>query len=103
MFELLQEYGPRMLNGLGITFQIVLTSVFAGAILSMLILMLRMSGSSILKSVSLAYIYFSVAHRYWPRHFWFTTAQVSSGMNYRGSVYGGSSVKLTGVPFSHLR
>ena len=58
MFELLQEYGPRMLNGLGITFQIVLTSVFAGAILSMLILMLRMSGSSILKSVSLAYIYF---------------------------------------------
>lgn len=46
MFELLQEYGPRMLNGLGITFQIVLTSVFAGAILSMLILMLRMSGSS---------------------------------------------------------
>lgn len=58
MFELFQEYGPRMLNGLGITFQIVLTSVFSGAILSMLILMLRMSGSSILKSVSLAYIYF---------------------------------------------
>ncbi len=62
MFELLQEYGPRMLNGLGITFQIVLTSVFAGAILSMSILMLRMSGSSILKSVSLAYIYFFPWH-----------------------------------------
>ena len=103
MFELLQEYGRRMLNGIGITFQIVLTSVFAGAILSMLILMLRMSGSSILKSVSLAYIYFFRGTPLLAQTFWVSSAQVSSGMNYRGPGFGGSFVKLSGVPFLPLR
>ncbi|QGY33063.1 ABC transporter permease [Pantoea cypripedii] len=58
MFELLQEYGPRMLNGLGLTFNIVLTSVLIGAVLSLVILVLRMSGSSVLKPLAVMYIYF---------------------------------------------
>lgn len=58
MFTLLQEYGPRMMAGLGLTFQIVLTSILAGAAISFAILMLRMSGSAVLRSFASVYITF---------------------------------------------
>lgn len=58
MFELIEAYGPRMVTGVGMTFNIVLTSVSAGAVLSMLILSLRMSGTVVLKCFAIAYIYF---------------------------------------------
>ena len=52
------KYGPRMVHGLGVTLQLVLTSIILGAILSLPIALARMSRSKILSSVSYAYVYF---------------------------------------------
>jgi polar amino acid transport system permease protein len=52
------KYGPRMVHGLGVTLQLVLTSIVLGAILSLPIALARMSRSKVLSSVSYGYVYF---------------------------------------------
>ncbi|PWC22765.1 ABC transporter permease [Brenneria roseae subsp. roseae] len=58
MLELLEQYGPRMLAGLGLTLNIVLISVFIGAIISVLILAMRLSSLGFLRKMAYVYIYF---------------------------------------------
>jgi polar amino acid transport system permease protein len=52
------KYGPRMIHGLGVTLQLVVTSIVLGAILSLPIAFARMSSSRLLSSVSYGYVYF---------------------------------------------
>lgn len=56
--DLLMQYGPKMLSGLGLTLNIVFTSIIIGALLSLLILAMRMSPFSLLRKVAYVYIYF---------------------------------------------
>jgi polar amino acid transport system permease protein len=52
------NYGPRMLHGLLVTLQLVITSLILGAILSLLLAFARMSNSSILSGIAFGYVYF---------------------------------------------
>lgn len=56
--ELLQRYGPRMLEGLLVTVQLVLISVIIGAILAIPIALARLSTNRTLRGLSFAYVYF---------------------------------------------
>jgi polar amino acid transport system permease protein len=56
--ELLQRYGPRMLEGLVVTIELVVISVLIGALLAIPIALARLSRSRILRGLSFAYVYF---------------------------------------------
>lgn len=51
------KYGPRMLHGLGVTIQLVVTSLVLGAVLSLPIALARMSTSTILSTIAYGYVY----------------------------------------------
>jgi polar amino acid transport system permease protein len=51
------KYGPRMLHGLGVTFQLVATSLVLGAILSLPVAYARMSRSPVLSVIAYGYVY----------------------------------------------
>jgi polar amino acid transport system permease protein len=55
--EKFTKYGPRMLWGLGLTLQLVGTSLVLGAILSLPVAFARMSASSLLSSIAYGYVY----------------------------------------------
>jgi len=56
--ELLLKYGPRLLEGLLVTIELVAISVVLGMLLVLPIAAARLSQNSILRSVSFAYVYF---------------------------------------------
>jgi polar amino acid transport system permease protein len=56
--ELLARYGPRMLEGLLVTIELVAISVTIGAVLALPIAFARMSRHRWLRAVSFAYVYF---------------------------------------------
>jgi polar amino acid transport system permease protein len=56
--ELLQRYGPRMLEGLLVTLELVVISVLIGALLAIPIALARLSRSRVLRGLSFAYVYF---------------------------------------------
>jgi polar amino acid transport system permease protein len=56
--ELLARYGPRMLEGLLVTIELVAISVTIGALLALPIAFARMSRHRWLRAVSFAYVYF---------------------------------------------
>jgi len=56
--ELLQRYGPRMLEGLLVTIELVVISVLIGALLAIPIALARLSQSRTLRGLSFAYVYF---------------------------------------------
>lgn len=51
------KYGPAMLRGLGVTLQLVATSLVLGAILSLPLAFARMQRSGIIASLAYAYVY----------------------------------------------
>jgi len=57
-FDLLARYGPRMLQGLVVTIELVAISVSLGALLALPVSLARVSGGPILRAVSFAYVYF---------------------------------------------
>ena len=52
------QYGPKLLHGLGVTLQLVLTSIILGAIISLPVAFARMSTSPILSRLAYGYVYF---------------------------------------------
>lgn len=56
--EKFYKYGPRMIHGLGVTLQLVISSLVLGAALSLPIAFARMSKSRILSSIAYGYVYF---------------------------------------------
>lgn len=56
--DLLARYGPRMLEGLLVTVELVAISVIVGAVLAVPIALARSSRSRILRAVSFGYVYF---------------------------------------------
>jgi polar amino acid transport system permease protein len=56
--DLLARYGPRMLEGLVVTIELVAISVTIGALLALPIAFARMSRHPWLRAVSFAYVYF---------------------------------------------
>ena len=56
--ELFFKYGPRMLEGLWVTLQIVVISVAIGALLAFPVAFARMSKSKIARPLSFGYVYF---------------------------------------------
>lgn len=56
--EKFYKYGPRMISGLGVTLQLVLTSLVLGALFSLPVVYARMSKSRVLGAVAYAYVYF---------------------------------------------
>ncbi len=56
--DLLARYGPRMLEGLVVTIELVAISVTIGALLALPIAFARMSRHRWLRAVSFAYVYF---------------------------------------------
>lgn len=56
--DLLARYGPRMLEGLLVTVELVALSVTLGAILALPVALARSSRSRILRGVSFGYVYF---------------------------------------------
>ena len=57
-WDLLQRYGPRLLEGLVVTLELVLVAIVAGAILAVPITLARLSRSRILGGLAFAYVYF---------------------------------------------
>ncbi|MCX5520335.1 ABC transporter permease [Kaistia defluvii] len=57
-WDALATYGPRMLQGLVVTLQLVVISITLGALLSIPVALARMSRSRILRAVSFGYMYF---------------------------------------------
>jgi polar amino acid transport system permease protein len=57
-WDLLASYGPRMLNGLVVTIELVAISVSVGALLALPIALARLSPSMILRGLSFGYVYF---------------------------------------------
>ena len=57
-FELLAKYGPRMLDGLLVTMELVVLSVGLGLMLAIPVALARLSSSRILRAVSFGYVYF---------------------------------------------
>jgi polar amino acid transport system permease protein len=52
------KYGPKMLDGLGVTVELVASSIVIGALLSIPIAYARMSRSAVLNRIAYVYIYF---------------------------------------------
>ncbi|MEQ8697614.1 MAG: ABC transporter permease [Bauldia litoralis] len=57
-FELLSRYGPRMLEGLLVTIELVAISVTLGALIAVPVALARLSASRILRALSLGYSFF---------------------------------------------
>lgn len=57
-WDALATYGPRMLQGLVVTLQLVVISITLGALLSVPVALARGSRSRILRAVSFSYMYF---------------------------------------------
>lgn len=57
-FELLGQYGPRMLEGLWVTVELVTISVLLGGLLALPVALARLSRSRLLRGVSFGYVYF---------------------------------------------
>ena len=56
--DLLLRYGPRMLDGLVVTIELVAISVGIGAIIAQGMALARLSSNTALRSLSFAYVYF---------------------------------------------
>jgi polar amino acid transport system permease protein len=56
--ELLQRFGPRLLDGLLVTLELVVISVVCGALLAVPVMLGRMSTSRLLRGLAFAYVYF---------------------------------------------
>lgn len=56
-FDVLQEYGPRMLAGLVVTLELVAISIVLGALLAVPIALGRMSRNKLLSRLAFAYVY----------------------------------------------
>ncbi len=56
-FEVLQEYGPRMLAGLVVTLELVAISIVCGALLAVPIALGRMSRNKLVSRIVFAYVY----------------------------------------------
>jgi len=56
-FDVLQEYGPRMLAGLVVTLELVAISIVFGALLAVPIALGRMSRNKLLSRLAFAYVY----------------------------------------------
>ncbi len=56
--ELIIKYGPRMVDGLIVTMQLVGISLVIGAVISLPIAAMRMSSNKVLRGISYAYVYF---------------------------------------------
>jgi polar amino acid transport system permease protein len=56
-FDVLQEYGPRMLAGLVVTLELVAISIVCGALLAVPIALGRMSKNKLLSRLAFAYVY----------------------------------------------
>jgi polar amino acid transport system permease protein len=57
-FELLSRYGPRMLEGLLVTMELVAISVSLGAMIALPVALARLSANPIVRGVSFGYVYF---------------------------------------------
>jgi polar amino acid transport system permease protein len=57
-FDVLERYGPRMLDGVLVTIELVAISVSLGAVLGLLIALARLSANPLLRAASFAYVYF---------------------------------------------
>ena len=57
-FELLAKYGPRMLDGLLVTMELVVLSVGLGLLLAIPVALARLSRSRVLRGLSFGYVYF---------------------------------------------
>jgi len=57
-FDLLGQYGPRMLEGLWVTVELVTISVLLGGLLALPVALARLSHSRLLRGVSFGYVYF---------------------------------------------
>ncbi|SDB32012.1 ABC transporter permease [Bauldia litoralis] len=57
-FELLSRYGPRMLEGLLITIELVAISVTLGALIAVPVALARLSASRMLRALALGYSFF---------------------------------------------
>ncbi len=58
MPDLLQRYGLKLLDGLGVTLELVAISIVCGAILAIPIAMARLSKSRIISGMAFGYVYF---------------------------------------------
>jgi polar amino acid transport system permease protein len=56
--ELLERYGPRILEGLGVTIQLVVISVFLGFLLAVPLALARIEGGAVLRNMSLGFALF---------------------------------------------
>ena len=56
--ELLERYGPRMLDGLSVTVALVAASLLLGALLSLPIVLARVEGGRLARAAAAAYIHF---------------------------------------------
>ncbi|MCX5479891.1 ABC transporter permease [Kaistia geumhonensis] len=56
-FEVLQEYGPRMLAGLLVTLELVVISITLGALLAVPLALGRMSRNKLISRLAFAYVY----------------------------------------------
>ncbi|MEP0323400.1 ABC transporter permease [Bauldia litoralis] len=57
-FELLSRYGPRMLEGLLVTIELVAISVTLGALIAVPVALARLSASRMLRALALGYSFF---------------------------------------------
>jgi polar amino acid transport system permease protein len=57
-FDILVRYGPRMLEGLVVTIELVAISVTLGALLAVPVALARLSPNPALRAVTFAYVYF---------------------------------------------
>ena len=51
-FELLERYGPRMLDGLSVTAMLVVASLFFGALFSLPVVLARVEGGRFLRAIA---------------------------------------------------
>ncbi len=56
--DLLQRYGPELLEGLGVTLRLVLVAILFGVLLAIPVALARLSENRVLRAVSFAYVYF---------------------------------------------
>jgi polar amino acid transport system permease protein len=57
-FDILVRYGPRMLEGLVVTLELVAISVTLGALLALPVALARLGSNPVLRAVTFAYVYF---------------------------------------------
>jgi polar amino acid transport system permease protein len=56
--DLLERYGPRLLDGLGVTIQIVVISMVVGALIAFPTALARLSPNRVLRGLAFGYVYF---------------------------------------------